>query len=1099
VPQKSSLRWLRVSRSILFLFFTAVIILSGTLYLQREQNITRADTYVRLNAMSHLRIEQIQLWRSDRIRDGKYFFLNQNITDKIARLVNIPGDTENKSSLNNVLSAFYEANEYFQIAIVDVHANVLAATPNDSNLEKAEVLDELATAFHDSDVVVHDFHLHGKNISLCVVVPKYEPSTGKPLAAILLQIDPYKYFYPSVLKFPVSSRTSEFLLVRRDDDSVLYLNELRHLAGTAVKMRLPLSDTNIPAVKAVLGNTENCEGIDYRGQKVLASLGKVPNSPWYLVTKIDVDEVNTSHKEVIYVLVLMFLLICAVGAVLALWLNYNQVIRLRQSIEFDKRQREMMDWNEMLFQQANDAIIIFDEDGKILRTNKRAEHFYGYSSEEFFGLDLNKLPADNSPITTRNLINTLITQNGFVSESIHVRRDGTNFAVEASGKEVDFGGKRNFQIIVRNIEERKRAETALRENEQRLRFALEVGEMGGWEINLTNHTASHTPMFDQIFGYETLMRNWTYEKFLEHVLPEDRESVDKRFHEAVETHSLWNFECRIMRCDNVVRWIFGRCQAQSNDKGKPRTLTGIIQDITDWKQAEEILLISENNYRRLFESAKDGILIVDAENGSIFDVNPFLVELLGYPKDNFVGKQLWEIGGFEDIVANKDNFIELKQKEYIRYEDLPLLTNDGRNITVEFISNVYSVGERKLIQCNIRDITRRRESELNNINLQQQLNQASKLESVGQLAGGVAHDFNNMLGAILGYSELVMRITEPDSQLYAYLDEIQKAAVRSANLTRQLLTFARKQTIMPKVLDLNDTVEGMLKMLRRLIGENINLTWTPDSNLWPVLMDPTQVDQILANLCVNARDAISGNGIIIIETHAVSVDVDFRISHPEFVHGDYVQLQLSDNGIGMDAEVTNKIFEPFFTTKEMGKGTGLGLSTVYGIVKQNRGFINVYSEPGRGTTFSIYIPRHVTKELPEREVKIVAPIARGTETILLVEDEPAILNLTTQMLETYGYRVLATLSPREAHRIAKEYLGEIDLLVTDVVMPEMNGRILSKLIKIQHPNLKFIFMSGYSADIIAQAGVLDEGINFIHKPFTTRDFVGKVRKVLDTE
>ena len=371
------------------------------------------------------------------------------------------------------------------------------------------------------------------------------------------------------------------------------------------------------------------------------------------------------------------------------------------------------------------------------------------------------------------------------------------------------------------------------------------------------------------------------------------------------------------------------------------------------------------------------------------------------------------------------------------------------------------------------------------------------MESVGRLAGGVAHDFNNMLGVILGHTEMIMDQTDPSHLFFANLQEIQNAARRSADLTRQLLAFARKQTVLPKVLDLNNTVDRMLNMLERLIGEDINLVWLPCKKLWPVKIDPSQIDQILANLCVNARDAVAGVGKLTIETGICTFDESYCAVHKGFAPGEYVFLAVSDNGSGMDAETQENIFEPFFTTKGMDKGTGLGLATVYGIVKQNNGFINVYSEPGQGTSFKIYLPRHAGKIDQIQQKNPKEPIPLGNETILLVEDEPAILNLTTMMLQRLGYIVLAASTPGEAIRLARDHMDKIDLLMTDVVMPDMNGRDLAKNLLSLYPKLKRLFMSGYTANVIAHHGVLDEGVRFLQKPFSKKDLADMLRKVLE--
>jgi CheY-like chemotaxis protein len=340
---------------------------------------------------------------------------------------------------------------------------------------------------------------------------------------------------------------------------------------------------------------------------------------------------------------------------------------------------------------------------------------------------------------------------------------------------------------------------------------------------------------------------------------------------------------------------------------------------------------------------------------------------------------------------------------------------------------------------------------------------------------------------------------DENHDLYADLKEIQKAAQRSADITKQLLAFARKQTISPRQLDLNDTVESMLNMLRRLIGEDIDLFWKPATHLWSVKMDPTQIDQILANLCVNARDAIAGVGKVTIETGMKTFDPAYCAAHQGFIPGDFVMLAVSDNGCGMAKETLNNLFEPFFTTKDIGEGTGLGLATIYGIVKQNNGFINVYSEPGRGSTFRVYLSRLSADEDTDRIVPEKKAAAGGTETILLVEDEPSILRMTRMMIERKGYSVLSAATPTEAIDLAKTHADEIDLLMTDVVMPEMNGRDLAGLLTAIFPDIKLLFMSGYTANVIAHHGVLDDGVVFIQKPFSMKELAETLRRVLDDD
>jgi PAS domain S-box-containing protein len=394
-------------------------------------------------------------------------------------------------------------------------------------------------------------------------------------------------------------------------------------------------------------------------------------------------------------------------------------------------------------------------------------------------------------------------------------------------------------------------------------------------------------------------------------------------------------------------------------------------------------------------------------------------------------------------------------------------------------------------------VTERKCAELEKARLENLLQQAQKMESVGRLAGGVAHDFNNMLQAILGNVSLALEDTPADSPLRNCLHEIGHCAQRSADLTRQLLAFARRQIISPKVLDLNETVAGLLKMLERLIGEDIRLIWLPASNLAPVKVDPVQLHQILTNLCVNARDAIGGIGRITIATGNAVFNETYAASDPTFVPGEYVCLTVKDTGRGMDPETMAHIFEPFFTTKGIGEGTGLGLATVYGAVKQNFGFIQVQSKPTHGTTFKICLPRHGAPNPAAQTEPVAAPPRGRGETVLLVEDSQAILASTRKNLERLGYTVLGANSPAEAISLGGRHAAQLRLLITDVVMPEQNGRELAAYFQSLHPQLKCLFMSGYPANVIAHHGVLDEGRHFIQKPFTTSELAHKVRAILD--
>ncbi|WP_458775090.1 PAS domain-containing protein [Desulforhopalus sp. 52FAK] len=519
------------------------------------------------------------------------------------------------------------------------------------------------------------------------------------------------------------------------------------------------------------------------------------------------------------------------------------------------------------------------------------------------------------------------------------------------------------------------------------------------------------------------------------------------------------------------------------------------------RESGESLRDSETRLQLVLDGSQLGSWDWDIETGEVIR-NPRWAEMLGYsPEEIESSMTQWtnllhpddQTLAWESINDHLEGRLSAHEMEY------RMRTKDGQDIWILDQAKIVSwdaLGKPLRMCGTLRDITKRKQAEQDREKLQNQLIQAQKMESVGRLAGGVAHDYNNISSIIIGYSELALEKVEYDDPLHEDLIEILTAANRSTDITRQLLAFSRQQTIAPKTLDLNDTIGSMLKMLRRLIGEDIDLGWLPGDDVWPIKIDPSQVDQIMVNLCVNARDAIADVGKLTVETKNIKFDKDYCAEHQGFLPGEYVLLAVSDNGCGIAPEILEKIFEPFFTTKGLGKGTGLGLATVYGIVKQNNGFINVYSEQGNGTTIKIYFPQHSGQaDVVIHEEVSEIPLSCG-ETILLVEDEGSILTLGKRILGDLGYTVLAATSPNEAINLAEEHSHEIKLLITDVIMPEMNGRELSEQLQMFYPNLKVLFMSGYTANVIAHLGVLNDGVCFLPKPFSKMEMAVKVREVL---
>ncbi len=643
-------------------------------------------------------------------------------------------------------------------------------------------------------------------------------------------------------------------------------------------------------------------------------------------------------------------------------------------------------------------------------------------------------------------------------------------------------------------------------------------------------------------------------------------------------------------------------------EGRVTGILGAYMDISERSRAEARRLESEARYRRLFESAKDGVLLLDADTGRVLDANPSLLELVGTTLDALQGRPIWTLGFLDALLGDEARFAEIRDRPDLRHAELALRATDGRTVDVELVSNVYESSQGRVVQFNIRDVSARKGAQASlarlstaveqsaeaivitdaegtivyvnpafesstgysreealgqnprilksgrqdpafygrmwaalargevwrgritnrrkdgalveevatispvrdaagrvvnyvavkrdvthETRLEERLFQSQKLEAVGRLAGGVAHDFNNLLGVILGYTEILMRESSAGDR--RKLEQVHRAAQRGANLTRQLLAVSRKQAIEPKVLDLNLVLQDVEEMLRRLLGEDVDLGLVPGSDLGQVKADPGQVQQVVMNLCVNARDAMPGGGLLRIETANAEIDEHAAAQHTPMEPGRYVMMAVSDTGSGIDDETMARIFEPFFTTKEPGRGTGLGLAIVYGIVKQAGGFVWVYSEVGQGTTFKVYLPR-VDEIAEPAAAPPTSPAGRGSEVILLVEDEASLRELAREILVDQGYEVLSASGPQDALQISRGRPERIDLLVTDVVMPGMNGRDLATTLTAERPGLSVLYMSGYTDDVISHKGVLAAKILLLQKPFTSRALLDRVRKAL---
>jgi PAS domain S-box-containing protein len=954
---------------LVFILLAAGMVAAGHFYFQDHERHYRAEVQRQLSAIADLKVSELTHWRRERIGDGTVFLGNANFSELVQRCIETPQDQQPRARVGIWLHQVREAYQYDRLFLLDAGGVELASVPVTSEPVAPHLKSAVSESLRTRRVSFLDFHRDGPGspIHLSVLVPIYaKQDNDRPLGVLVLQIDPAVQLYPILQRWPTSSRTAETLIVRRDGDDVLFLNELRFRKNAALSLREPLSNERLPAVKAVLGHEGSVEGVDYRGVDVIAEVRSVPNSPWFLVARMDAAEVYAPLTERVWLMVLLVVaLLFGSGAALGLAWRLQSTRFYREKYEAAAALRASEVRYRELVENIEDIVFSMDGEGRVLYVSPAVQRIYGYTPDELVG--------------------------------------------------------RHFRDFVQ-------------------------------QDDLPGFTASFQ---------RTLQGS---------VEPYEFRGLDNqgRVHHLRSTSRL--------RLEN----------------GVPVGMNGVVIDISKLHHALDAQRLSAERWQATFDAISDVVCVVSNDHQFI-EINQTGCKSLGLTRDQIVGRKCYELVHCTSspiaacpcrMAAQAGAPASARHEENGRSYELlawPIATADGQPNGFVHI---------------VKDVTSEVEANKEKVKLEEQLKLVQRLEAVGRLAGGVAHDFNNLLSVIISYAGFAVDALRESDPVHADIVEIQKAGQRAAALTRQLLAFSRKQILEPEVLSINKVVTGIESMLRRLLGEDIDIEVHRADELGSVLADPGQIEQVIMNLAVNARDAMPQGGKLTIETINAELDEDYAEQHVAVKPGRFVMLSVTDTGSGMDAETRAHIFEPFFTTKEKGKGTGLGLSTVYGIVKQSGGNIWVYSEPGRGTTFKVYLPR---VDAPAADIKRrpVSVMATGSETVLLVEDEEAVRRLADRILRSAGYKVLTAAGGSEALLLCEKHDGVIDLLLTDVVMPHMSGRELAERLAKTSPKLKVLYMSGYTDNAIVHHGVLDPGTRFIGKPFAAAELTRKVREVLD--
>jgi two-component system, cell cycle sensor histidine kinase and response regulator CckA len=749
-----------------------------------------------------------------------------------------------------------------------------------------------------------------------------------------------------------------------------------------------------------------------------------------------------------------------------------------QDITERKHAEEKLARMALIVESSDDAITGVALDGRISSWNRGAERIYGYTESEAVGQPIMILaPPDRREEVPRILESLRRGEAVEAFETVRVRKDGQPIDVSLTISPVrDPGGKIiGTAAVARDITAHRREEERSRRLAQLVDSATELISTGDREGRITFMNQA----FLRAIGWsekEVIGKYFRDVVLSPRISPGLREQIEG----AITEKGGWKGECLHRRKDGTDFPVYLSVGPLRDGAGRVIGNVGIVRDLTESKRVEE-------RFYKAFHLNPEPITIATVSEGRYLDVNESFLRITGYRREEVIGRTSLDVK-FWERPEDRARLIELlKQHGSVRDLEITFRTKSDEQRTALDSADIIEVNGQKCIIAILKDITERKA-------LEKQLRQLQKMEAVGQLSGGIAHDFNNLLGVILGYSEILEEGLSQNPKLRKTAQEITKAGQRAASLTRQLLAFSRQQLLEPKILNLNNIVADTEEMLRQLLGKHVEITSNLAADLGDVKADQGQIEQVIVNLAVNARDAMPDGGKLLFETRNVQLDDDYALHHPPAIPGKYVELIVTDTGVGMDAQTQSHIFEPFFTTKARGKGTGLGLATVYGVVKQSGGYIWVYSEPGLGTTFKIYLPRVTKAGRLIGPGEVAKTPARGSETILLVEDEESLRTLTRTILERNGYVVLEASGGKEAIEVARRHGGSIDLLLTDMVMPGMKGHEVARGVAGLRPSVKVIYMSGYTG--FSNNGPAESEDILLSKPVTREALLRKVHEVL---
>ncbi len=1138
-------------QSVVVPILTVILLMAGIgtaagLYYSVQRKEARRQVEAGLRTVAELQAKSVVAWRRERVGDATIVAGSPHVVRSVEQYLHAPAGSGLEREISALLTVVKKYYGYANVLLLDRSGNLrLSVDPSAPISPRTREL--VVESVHEGKPIISDLERQDGEIFLSVVSPLFSPRSGSFIGVVLFRIDPQEFLYPQFQNQPLDSPTAETLLVRRDGDHVLFLNELRHQQGAAMQLRLPLNQPDLPAAKAIRGEQGIVEGRDYRGAEVLAAVRPVPDSSWFLVAKVDLDEVYAPLRGQAWLTgVAAVLLLAAAGAVIALFWRRQEARFYRDRYEAEHERLVLAERYDYLSRYANDIILRIDDAGRIVDANERAVEAYGYEREELLRLNIPDLRAPSALPELEEQWREVETAGSVVFETVHRRKDGAEFPVEVSARLFKIDGRPFRQSIIRDITERKKAEEELRRVNRTLRVLGEcnqavirtedeislveelcriITETGGYPLTWVGFPESDLKKTVRPVAaaglspdsIRSLGPTWADEgpgrgpagaaiNTGRPVICHDVET-DPVYAPWRETARERGYAACISLPLKSEAGTFGALSIHAANEGAFNTgevalLSELADDLAfgirvlrlrnQQREAAETLRKSEARLEHACKVAALGSWDLEFRTGD-GQWSGEVYKIFGVSREEFRPST----NSFLTIVHPDDrDLVQAAIRRTVtaadRYDLIHrIIRPDGTQRYVRGVAEAIrdEAGTVTGMAGTVQDITEFKR-------LEEQFQQAQKLESIGRLAGGIAHDFNNLLTVINGYCGLLMADLRESDPVWETVAEIQRAGEKAASLTAQLLAFSRKQVMQPARISLNTVVVEADRMLRRVLGEDIDFVVSLSPSLRRVMADPGQILQVLMNLAVNARDAMPDGGTLVIETANADLDEGYAGIHQSVVPGRYVQLSISDTGCGMDEETQKRLFEPFFTTKEAGVGTGLGLSTAYGIVRQSGGWIWVYSELRKGTTFKIYLPEAPGGREEATETRAATVTLRGDETILVVEDHADVRRLMIEMLTHTGYGVLSAGDGAEALSLAERHPGPIHLLVTDVVMPGLTGREIADRVRRIRPETKVLYVSGYTHNVIMHHGVPDPGIIYLQKPFTPEGLAAKVREAL---